>query len=327
MQIGYHCSHEQFSPRALLDYVAQAEKAGFQSFMSSDHFAPWSARQGESGFCWSWLGAALQATNVPFGSLAIPGGWRYHPAVLAQAIATLAQMFPGRLPWVAAGSGEALNEHITGTGWPPKAERNQRLLIGISVMRALWRGETVTIPDGPLKTHEARLWTLPSPEYIPKIYGAALSEETASGAGAWADGLITIRKEKDELAALLAAFRAHGGHGKPLVLQLQISWDESYEKALHNVWHQWRSHALEADDLANLKTPAAFDKKCAGITPAQIDGLVPITTDPHEIAAWIADYKALGFDALYLHNAGRNQSEFITMCRDELFPLLRGRSE
>lgn len=110
--IGYHASHEQFAPGALLDLVDQAEAAGFAAAKSSDHFHPWSERQGQSGFAWSWLGAAMHATSLPFGIISAPG-YRYHQAILAQAAATIGEMFPGRF-WLALGSGEAINEAIIG---------------------------------------------------------------------------------------------------------------------------------------------------------------------------------------------------------------------
>src|SRR5690606_23568761 len=116
--------------------------AGFSGAMCSDHLMPWSASQGHSGFAWSWLGAALQTTNFSFGVVNAPG-YRYHPVIIAQAAATLAEMFPGRF-WMAVGSGEALNEHITGEAWPPKPERNDRLRECADMMRALWRGDMIT---------------------------------------------------------------------------------------------------------------------------------------------------------------------------------------
>src|SRR3712207_1221955 len=142
VRVGFHASHEQFAPSELLRLVRAAERAGFDCAMSSDHFRPWGAAQGQSGFAWSWLGAALEATRLPFGVVTAPG-WRYHPAVLAQAGATLAEMYPGRF-WMALGSGEAINEAITGLPWPEKAERNARLEECAAVMRALLAGETVT---------------------------------------------------------------------------------------------------------------------------------------------------------------------------------------
>ena len=179
--VGFHASHEQFPPSEMLECVRAAEHAGFQAAMCSDHFAPWSLRQGQSGFAWSWLGAALQATSLSFGVVNAPGV-RYHPAIIAQAAATLAEMFPGRF-WVALGSGQAINEHITGTDWPPKAERNARLQECVEVIRALWAGETVT-HHGRIQVEGAKLWT--RPQRPPLIVGPALSEETAEFVGGWA---------------------------------------------------------------------------------------------------------------------------------------------
>jgi alkanesulfonate monooxygenase SsuD/methylene tetrahydromethanopterin reductase-like flavin-dependent oxidoreductase (luciferase family) len=139
--VGIHCSHEQIPPSRLLEHVREAEAAGFRAAMSSDHFSPWSERQGESGFAWSFLGAALQATELPFGVVNAPGQ-RYHPAIVAQAGATLCELYPGRL-WVALGTGEASNEHITRDRWPPKRKRNARLRECVDVMRALFAGEVV----------------------------------------------------------------------------------------------------------------------------------------------------------------------------------------
>jgi alkanesulfonate monooxygenase SsuD/methylene tetrahydromethanopterin reductase-like flavin-dependent oxidoreductase (luciferase family) len=155
MLIGYHASHEQFSASQLLDYVQAAERAGFQAIMTSDHLAPWSERQRYSGNNWAWLGAAMAKTSLPFGSLAIPGGWRYHPVVLAHLVATLSEMFPERLRWIALGSEEALNENAVGRGWPDKAERNARLEAGYEIMRALLAGDAVSSDHRQLKTEEA----------------------------------------------------------------------------------------------------------------------------------------------------------------------------
>jgi G6PDH family F420-dependent oxidoreductase len=181
VQIGYHASHEQFAPRRLLALVKRAEAAGFHAAKSSDHFHPWSERQGQSGFAWSWLGAAMEATSFPIGIISAPG-YRYHPAVLAQAAATIGEMYEGRL-WLALGSGEAINEAITGEYWPDKEERNARLLECVEVTRRLFAGETVT-HRGRITVVEARLYTRPiSP--VP-LYGAAVTAKTAALAGSWA---------------------------------------------------------------------------------------------------------------------------------------------
>jgi coenzyme F420-dependent glucose-6-phosphate dehydrogenase len=178
--IGYHCSHERFKPSELLRYIQIAEQAGFSGGMCSEHFLPWSEQQGQSGFTWAWLGAALQATSLSFGMVTSPGQ-RYNPAITAQAIATLAEMFPGRV-WCAFGSGQFLNERITGEGWPVKSERQARLKEAVDVIRALWAGETVT-HRGRFIVEEAKLYTLP--ETPPLILGAAITSETAEWVGTW----------------------------------------------------------------------------------------------------------------------------------------------
>src|SRR4028119_1851411 len=140
--IGYHASHEQFPPSELLRYASLAEKAGFEFINCSDHFNPWSVRQGQSGFSFAWLGAAMAGSSLPFGVVCTPG-YRQHPAILAQAAATLNEMFPDRFS-MALGSGEALNERITGEKWPLKSERNERLRECFDVIKRLLAGETVT---------------------------------------------------------------------------------------------------------------------------------------------------------------------------------------
>src|SRR4051795_10863738 len=172
--IGFHNSHEQVHPADLLRAVQHAEEVGFTAAMCSDHFAPWNQRQGHSGFAWSWLGAALATTSLPFGAVNAPGQ-RYHPAIVAQAIATLDAMFPGRF-WVALGSGEAMNEHITGDRWPRKAERDVRLRECVEIIRALLAGEEVT-HEGRVTVDRARLWTLP--EQPPTLIAPAVTGATA----------------------------------------------------------------------------------------------------------------------------------------------------
>ena len=206
--VGWHASHEQISPSGLLRAVQRAEAAGFDAAMSSDHFAPWGERQGESGFAWSWLGAAMATTTLPFGVVNAPGQ-RYHPAIVAQAAATLSEMFPGRF-WMALGSGEAANEHITGGRWPAKEIRDRRLLECVAVIRALLAGDEVS-HDGLVRVDRARLYSRPVEP--PPLFGAAVTPATAGVVGSWADGLITINQPHDVLRRLLDAFDGAGGAG------------------------------------------------------------------------------------------------------------------
>jgi len=315
--IGYHASHEQFAPSELLTYVRAAEKAGFQAVMTSDHIAPWSERQGNSGNNWAWLGAALASTSLPFGSLAIPGGWRYHPVVLAHLVATLAEMFPDRLRWIAVGSGEAMNEAVVGDGWPEKPERDERLRAGAEMVRALLRGDTIDTNYQWFSAESARLWSLP--QTPPSIFGAALTDKTSRSIASWSDGLITVRKPVAELRQVVEAFREGGGEGKPLAIQLQISWGKSDDEARLAAWDQWRCAAVSTDKLANLRRPEEFDRITESVKPEQMDSCIPLVTRAESLLDMIKECTSCGFEEIYIHSVSRNQIGFIEfMARDVL---------
>jgi probable non-F420 flavinoid oxidoreductase len=316
--IGIHASHEQIAPSALLAAMREAEAAGFECAWSSDHFTPWSERQGESGFAWSWLGAALQATAIPYGVVNAPGQ-RYHPAIVAQAAATLAEMFPGRLS-VALGSGEFSNEHITGAPWPRKAVRNARLRECVDVMRALFAGEVVS-HDGLVTVDRARLWTLP--ERPPPLLATAVSVETAGWAGGWADGLITIQQPREHLERMLEAFREGGGAGKPVTVQVHLSWAPTDAEALAIAVDQWRANVLGPPLSWDLATVEEFDAAARYVRPEDLHGPVLISSDLGRHRAWIEELAALGFDAIYLHHVGREQRGFIEAFGEHVLPGLR----
>jgi coenzyme F420-dependent glucose-6-phosphate dehydrogenase len=315
--IGYHASHEQFSPGALLSHVQAAERAGFQAAMCSDHFYPWSERQGQSGHAWTWLGAALQATSLTMGVVNAPGQ-RYHPAIIAQAAATLAEMFPDRF-WIAVGSGQDLNEHITGDRWPSKAERNERLREAADVMRALWRGETVS-HRGHFTVDEARLYT--RPQSPPLLVGAAVTPATAKWLGGWADALITIHKPRDEMSEVVAAFREGGGEGKPMMLQMQVSYaatDEEAEQAAHD---QWRTNVFDSPVLTSLRMPAHFDAAAEHVRPGDMHESICISSDVERHVDWIAEAAELGFERIMLHSVHRDQETFIRDFGEKVLPRL-----
>jgi probable non-F420 flavinoid oxidoreductase len=316
--IGLHCSHEQIPPSRLLRHLREAESAGFRAAMSSDHFSPWSERQGESGFAWSFLGAALQATELPFGVVNAPGQ-RYHPAIVAQAAATLCELFPGRL-WVALGTGEASNEHITGERWPSKAVRNARLRECVDIMRALFAGEIVD-HDGLVRVDRARLWTLP-PE-APDLIGAAVSAETARWCGEWADGLVTINQPRTTLERVVGAFREGGGEGKPVFLQVHLSWAGSEQEALDIAYDQWRTNLFQPPIPWDLHTVEAFDEAARFVRPEDVRSGVLVSADVGQHIAWLQDFATLGFDAIYLHHVGQEQQPFIDAFGEHVLPELR----
>jgi len=317
-QFAYHASHEQFNPRDLLQYARQAEQKGFDAVGSSDHFHPWSERQGQSGFSFAWLGAAMQATQIPYSLVCAPGQ-RYHPAIVAQAIATLCALFPSRLD-VALGSGEALNEQITGEKWPDKATRNQRLLECAGIIRKFLAGSLVN-HKGLVTVENARLYTIP--EKLPRLFCAAVSKETAAWAGSWADGLITVHRPYSELKAVVDAFRNNGGAGKPVHLKVQLSYAQHEQTALQGAHEQWRTNIFQGSVLGDLSSPAHFDAAAEFIQPDHLKPMIRISADPAKHVSWLQEDLKLGFERIILHNVNRLQEEFIRDFGSQVLPLLR----
>ncbi|KAA3437575.1 TIGR03885 family FMN-dependent LLM class oxidoreductase [Rufibacter hautae] len=315
---GYHCSHEQFKPSHLLNLVQQAEQAGFGNALSSDHFYPWSENQGESGYAWSWLGAAMQATSLPFGVVSAPGQ-RYHPAIAAQKVATLCEMFPHRF-FIAAGSGQFLNERITGQKWPGKQDRNDRLKLCVDIMRALWRGETVT-HKGLVEVEYAKLYTLP--DYIPPVFGAAITPETAEWVGSWADGLITISNSPDKLKEVVEAFHKGGGEGKPMHLKVQLSYDTTKEKARQGAHEQWKNNVFPSALLSDIPTVKGFDAAGSMVKPDELEPAVRISDSAQEHVDWLAKDMELGFTHLHLHNVNLQQEQYIAFFGERVLPELQ----
>jgi probable non-F420 flavinoid oxidoreductase len=318
--VGFHASHEQLAPSALLAALRRAEGAGFQTGLCSDHLAPWSERQGHSGHAWTWLGAALAATSLPMGVVTAPGQ-RYHPVITAQAIATLGEMFPGRF-WAALGSGEALNEHVTGDRWPDKPTRDARLLECVEVIRALLAGEEVT-HDGLVRVDRARLWSLP--EQVPDLVGAAVSARTAAVVGTWADGLITVNQPLEVLREVIARFRDAGGGDKPVHVQVHLSWDDDEDRALAVAHDQWRSNVFSSELAWNLELPAQFDAAAEHVRPEAVRGPVLVSSDLGVITAALAAIVDLGVDGLALHHVSADlddQCRFVDVFGERVLPEL-----
>ncbi|HWM04534.1 MAG TPA: TIGR03885 family FMN-dependent LLM class oxidoreductase [Actinophytocola sp.] len=316
--VGWHASHEQIPPSQLLRDVQHAEDVGFRAAWSSDHFSPWSERQGESGFALSWLGAALATTSLPIGFVNAPGQ-RYHPAIVAQGLGTLAEMFPDRLS-VAFGTGEFSNEHITGERWPDKPTRTRRLRESVDVIRALLAGEEVS-HDGLVRVDRARLWTLPARP--PRMLATAVSAATAGWAGEWAEGLITIWQPADTLRRVVDAFRAGGGEGKPLALQVHVSWAPDDAEALKIVHDQWRTNVFEPPLCWDIATPEEFDQAAKHVRPEDMRGSVLISPEPGYFVDRLHEAASLGFDEIYVHHVGQEQRAFLDCFGEHVLPELR----
>jgi len=320
MKISYHNSHEQFSPSELLDFVRHAEEAGFDAAFSSDHFHPWAPAQGHAGFIWAWLGAAMQSTRkLSFAGITIPGDWRYHPAIVAQAFATLNEMFPGRLPWFALGSGECVNEHVVGREWPDKQERNARLEEAVSIIRKLLAGERVT-QHGRIRVENAQVW--PPSAHAIQLMGAAMSEGTAESVGSWADGMLTTAPDMSTLTKIVSAFRRSGAR-KPMHLKVDLSWAPDEHTALRQAHEEWRFLMSGREASQNWKTPEEFERNTQQVTPEDMRKSVLISADLDQHVQWLRERAALGFETLNLHNVGRNQHEFIAAFGHHVLPALR----
>lgn len=305
--ICYHASHEQFAPSQLLRLASMAEQAGFQGIHSSDHFHPWAEVQGQSGFSFSWLGAAMQATSIPFSVVCAPGQ-RYHPAIVAQAAATLEEMFPGRFS-LELGSGEALNENITGEIWPDHSTRNERLQQCAEIIRQLLRGEQVT-HDGLVTVRGARLFTLPQRQ--PPLFCAAMSTGTAGWAGPWADGLLTtVDKDNADTAVKIRAFRDNGGEGKPVYVQFSFAYGHDRERTFAEGFEQWRNVLAATDQRAELPTVAAFENVGRHFHASDHPDPFPIFTDMEQLCERLSTISSLGVDRIILHNITRQQELFI----------------
>ena len=315
---GFHASHEQISPGQLLADVQAAERAGFRMAMCSDHFAPWSARQGHSGFAWPWLGAALATTDLTFGTVCAPGQ-RYHPAVVAQSAATLAQMFPNRF-WVALGSGQNMNEHITGDKWVSKDVRQERLEECVQVIQRLLDGEEVS-HRGLVEVERARIYSLP--ETPPALIAPALSPGTAARAATWAAGLITVNSDRETMEEIVGAYRGAGGRG-PLSLQVHVSIAETIDQAWDIARDQWQNLAVDEPLASGLATPEELDIAGQFIPDDKIAESVIVTDSVDELVGQLREFEQLGFEQTYLHHVGRDQAPFLELARDELLPALHG---
>ncbi|GGH46816.1 TIGR03885 family FMN-dependent LLM class oxidoreductase [Microbacterium album] len=317
---GYHCSHEQIAPSRLLRHVVRAHEAGFDAAMSSDHLAPWTPQQGHSGHAWTWLGAALAATPLPFGVVTAPG-YLTHPVTTAHAIATLGEMFPGRF-WAALGSGEALNEHVTGEPWPEKEAREVRLRECAEVIRALLSGEEVT-HDGEVRVSRAKLWSLP--EQAPPLVAAAVSPQSAARHAEWADGLITVGSDPRALREVVHAYREAGGRG-PLRLQVHLAWGRDDRQSLEMARRDWPNGALPPHQTWDIPTPEDFLTHTADITDEDLRAAMIVSGDPSVHRDRIAELADVGFDEVMLHQVGADadaQESFIDTFGERVLPELR----
>ena len=330
LTIGYAAALEQFHPTDVVRYAELAESHGFSGVMAADHFQPWVPAQGQSAFVWNVLAALGERTRGDLGPGVTAPTFRWHPAMVAQASATLAAMYPGR-HWLGIGSGEALNEHVVGGYWPEAPERINRMFEAIELIRKLFTaslaGKDVKHSGQFYRLESTRLWTMP--EVAPEILVATAGPVTAKRAGRHADGLITVGAPREKIAGLFSRF-AEGARdaGKdadrmPKVLQVHLSWADTDEAALANALRQWPNGGMRFPK-GDIRSPFDFEQMARLVRPEDFAGRMVISADPDVHRAELQKYVDLGFDRIYLHNVGRNQAEWIeTFGRDVLPKLAR----
>ena len=309
---------ERFHPSEALALAAHAEQQGFTGVMAADHFQPWTAAQGQASAAFNVLSAMGQLTTQDLGTATTPG-YRSHPAQTAQSSATLAAMYPGR-HWLGIGSGEALNEHVVGQYWPEAPERISRMFEAIEVIAKLFTGKEVKHDGRYFKLESTRLWTMPA--VAPEILVATSGPVTAKRAGRVADGLITEGAPLDKLESLIARFDEGGGRGKPKVLRLHLSWAETDEQALANALAEWPIAGMRFGK-SDIRSPFELEQLARLVRPADFEDRMLISADPDAHRANIQRHLDLGFDRVYLHNAGRNQREWLDVFGAEVLPKLR----
>ena len=314
VQLGYVISSEEFRPADLVRNAALAEDAGFPYALISDHFHPWMDAQGHSPFVWGVLGGIAQATShLVIGTGVTCPTFRIHPAIVAQAAATAADMLPGRF-FLGIGSGELLNEHVLGQHWPPVSVRLEMLREAVGVIRALWEGGYVTHHGRFYTVENARLYTLP--EAPSPIHVAAAGPEAAALAGEIGDGMIDTSPN----AEVVRAFEAAGGGGKPRYGQMTVCWgeDEAAAKALAH--RQWGYTALPGQLSQELALPLYYDQATQIVTPDQVAEKVICGPDPEKYVAQVRAYADAGFTHVYIHQVGPDQRGFFEFARRELLP-------
>lgn len=315
--LGYALSSEEHGPRDLVRNAAAAEEAGFGFALMSDHFHPWIERHPHSPFVWGVLGAIAQATDrLVVGTGVTCPTMRIHPAIIAHAAATAADLMPGRF-FLGVGTGENLNEHILGQAWPEWDVRAEMLEEAIEVIRALWTGEITSHRGRHYRVQNAKLYTLP--ETLPPIHVAASGPRMAALAGRIGDGLIVTGPD-DELHE---AWRSAGGQG-PRIGQVTVCWAKTEAEARRRALEWWPTAALHGEVTQELPNPAQFTDLVRDVTEDQIASTITCGPDPEVHWAKIQAYLDAGFDQVYLHQVGPDQAGFIDFARRELLGRVDG---
>jgi coenzyme F420-dependent glucose-6-phosphate dehydrogenase len=315
-ELGYSLSSEEHGPSELVRFAKAAEDAGFTYALISDHFHPWVDAQGHSPFVWSVIGGIAEATErIRLGTGVTCPMIRIHPAIVAHAAATAAAMMPGRF-FLGVGTGENLNEHVTGAKWPAPDERLEMLEEAVEVIRLLWQGGYQTHRGKHYTVEQARIYTLP--DELPEIAVAAAQPNAAEVAGRIGDAFVAVAPESE----LVDQFEAAGGKGKPRYGHVTVCWAESEEEAKRVAFENWPNATIEGPLSQELALPAHFEAAAEMVEPDDLGESMVLGPDADRYLERIEQFEQAGFDHVYVHQVGADQAGFIQFARRELMPKL-----
>lgn len=332
LRIGYKASAEQFGARELLRLGVLAEEAGFDTVAVSDHFQPWRHSGGQAPNAFVWLGALAAATKrVRIGTSVSTPTFRYHPAVVAQAAATVASLSEGRF-FLGVGTGESMNEVPLGIEWPKFKERLARLREAVDLMRRLWTEERVSFHGEHYQTHNATVYERPPSGAVP-LYIAATGEVVARYAGTAGDGFIcTSGKGRELYVDTLLPAVAEGARkaGRDpsaidLTIEVKVSYDTDRARAMEDTRH-WAALALPGEQKTGVDDPREMERLASELPVEQTASRWIVSSDADEAAERIGEYVAMGFRHLLIHAPGPDQARAIGLLSKDVLPRLRARA-
>jgi coenzyme F420-dependent glucose-6-phosphate dehydrogenase len=314
MELGYAFSSEEHSPASLVGQARAAEEAGFGFGLISDHIHPWVDAQGHSAFVWSVIGAIAQTTDrLRIGTGVTCPTIRIHPAIIAHAAATCACLMPGRF-FLGVGTGENLNEHVTGAKWPAPDERLEMLEEALEVMRLLWQGDYQTHRGKHYTVENLRIFDLPDEPV--EVAVAAMQPKAAELAGRVGDALVNVAPEKE----ILERFEQAGGKGKPKYGQVTVCYADSKERAKKTAFEVWPNALVEGSASQELPLPKDFEQLVEDRSADELDGKLVLGNDPEEYLEELKTYDSAGYTHVYIHQIGPDQNGFLKFAKSELLP-------
>jgi len=328
LQLGYKASSEQFGPREIVELTVFAEQQGFDSVAMSDHFQPWRHTGGHAPFVFAALAAAGERTRrIRLGTSVVTPTFRYHPAIVAQAVATLECLYPGRV-WLGVGTGESMNEVPLGVEWPDSKERFARLKEAVELMGRLFSEERVSYEGQFYRAHNATLYDRPS-THVP-IYIAASGPAAARLAGRVADGFICTSGKNWELysevlvpSVIEAAAKAgRGAQAVDMAIEIKVSFDTDRRRAFEETRH-WAALALSPEQKVGVDDPLEMERLAGALSIEQAATRWIISDDPEEHVERIRPYIHLGFRHLIFHSPGADQRRFLQLYAQQVLPRLR----